>query len=97
MKLILTEAEKKAKTWLELDDESVGKMVKATAFNIAEYSEDKKIFFMSAALVLCGIVVDDGNIGTMSITLDNLTRKNKSVGNWKVTVEKVGKQKESKS
>lgn len=32
MELILTEAEREANTWLELDNETVGKVIKALAF-----------------------------------------------------------------
>ena len=50
MRLILTEAEKKAATWAELDDASLGKFVKAMMFHTKLASDEQgKILLMSAA------------------------------------------------
>lgn len=88
MKLILTEAEKKAKIWLELDDESVGKMVKATAFKIKEHdTEDDKIAFWSAALILCGQAAE-ANADSYTTTMEGLTIHGKSFGTWEITIKK---------
>lgn len=89
MELILTEAEKKAATWLELDDESVGKLVKATALKIAEKGgEEGKIWSWSAALILCSMA-SDSNCDTFTQTIEGLTSKGKSCGDWEIRIRKV--------
>lgn len=89
MELILTEAEKKANTWLELDDDSVGKLVKATALNMKSVdTEWKRVGYWSAALMLCSLAAE-ANADTFSQELDNLTIKDKSFGKWKVTIQRV--------
>ena len=89
MKLILTEAEKKANTWLELDDESVGKVVKATALKMKDIAtEQQKIYHLAAAMVLVGSAIET-NANRLTNTLENLTIKGEKQGDWKVTIEKI--------
>lgn len=88
MKVILTEAEKKAATWLELDDESVGKLVKATAFKLAERDEKIQILTWSAALVLCSAAAKV-NAETFKQTVEGLTIEGKNFGTWEITIKKV--------
>ena len=89
MELILTEAEKKANTWLELDDESVGKVVKSVALKLAQYSEETaKIALFSAAILIIG-KVNDTNAETFTQTIEGLTAKGQSIGNWNLTVKKL--------
>jgi hypothetical protein len=88
MELILTEAEKKAATWLELDDESVGKLVKASALKIIDNdNEQGRVAFWSAAIILCSMAAE-ANAETFKQTLDNLTIKGKSFGKWELTIKK---------
>jgi hypothetical protein len=57
--LILTEAEKSALTWMELDDATLGKVVKKTALSLKEHSEEQqKIWWFAAAMLLCGMAED---------------------------------------
>ena len=89
MKLILTEAEKKAATWLELDDDSVGKFVKANATHFYnKATEGEKIFLMAAAMALCSAAAK-ANADTLKQTIEGLTVKGKPFGNWIVTIQKV--------
>lgn len=88
MELILTESEKAAATWLELDDESVGKLVKATMFKIKQFSdESEKIYLWSAALMLCSAVAET-NAGKYEQTIEGLTVHDKPYGNWKLIITK---------
>src|SRR5699024_11084157 len=57
--LILTEAEKAATTWLELDDATIGKLVKKQALAIMDKSvEMEQITSTSAVMLLCGFAAD---------------------------------------
>jgi transcription elongation factor Elf1 len=87
--LILTEKEKKLATWLELDDESLGKFVKANILQVLTRSkEDLAVFTLSCATALCAIA-NEANAGKLELTLDNLKNKTNTFGNWKVTVKKM--------
>jgi hypothetical protein len=89
MKLILTEAEKKAAKWADLDNESLGKVVKATMFVLKKASdEQKQLWFISAAIMMCSAAVD-ANADTYKQTIEGLTIEGKSFGNWKVTIQRV--------
>jgi len=87
MELILTDAEKKAATWTELDDKSLGKVVKAMMFNIKNTCEEQdKLFHLSAAIILCSIAAE-ANADKMTHTVEGLTIKGQPFGNWKVTIK----------
>lgn len=89
--LILTETEKKTKSWLDLDDESLGKLVKAMLFKIKDTCEqEKKIFTLSAAIALC-VIAHETNADNMKLTIENITSKGKGIGDWKVTIKRITK------
>ena len=89
MKLILTDVEKKANTWLELDNESIGTIVKSTALMIKETSTGmNKIYHMSAAMILIDAAIEI-NAERLTETIEGLTIKGVNKGNWKVIIEKV--------
>jgi hypothetical protein len=89
MKLILTEEEKKAATWAELDDVSLGKVVKAYIFEMkAHCNEEGKIFVLSAAMALC-VAAAEANADKFTQTIEGLTTKGKSLGNWRVTIRRM--------
>lgn len=87
-KLILTEAEKKAATWEELDDDALGKVVKANMFKLQNWAKEQdRIFFMTAAIILCSMA-HEANADTFTQEINNLTSKGKPCGNWKVTIKR---------
>ena len=87
--LILTEAEQKAAAWAELDDEALGKVVKASMFKLKELGDEQgKLYFMSAAIILCSAAAET-NADKMTQTLENLTSSGKSLGSWKIVVSKI--------
>jgi len=90
MELILTEEEKQAATWAELDDESVGKVVKAMMFKVKEFGdENNRLFTLSAAIALCSLVAAT-NADRFTTTLENLTHKGQPLGDWKINIHKLG-------
>jgi hypothetical protein len=90
MKVILTEKEKEAATWFELDDETVGKLVKSTALHIKGLDDEQgKVGFWSAALILCSAAAE-ANADTFKQTMDGLTIKGKDFGTWEITIKRIG-------
>jgi cyanate lyase len=88
MKLILTKAEKKA-TWAELDDGSLGKVVKAAMFQIKQEAEKQdKVSLLSAALLLCSMAFET-NADKLTQTIEGLTIKGEPFGNWRVVISKT--------
>ncbi len=89
MELILTDKEKQAATWLELDDESVGRLVKVTMLGIVETSNEQgKLYFWAAALMICSAAAQ-ANADTFKQTIDGLTIKGKKFGDWELRVKKI--------
>lgn len=89
MELILTDAEKKSATWLELDNESIGKLVKASALKIREHDTQYDILACySASIILCSMAAD-ANADTFSTEIDNLTIRGESFGKWQITIKKL--------
>jgi hypothetical protein len=90
MELILTEQEKKTASWLDLDDESLGKFVKANICKVKELKSDIGIFLMSLATAFCAIA-HETNADTFSIEVNGLKNKTNDLGNWKVTAKRLSK------
>ena len=82
--LVLTEAEKAAATWAELDDEALGRVVKAEMFRLKELADyDHKLIALAAATMLCSIAAE-ANADKLAVTLEGLRREDKSLGDWEV-------------
>lgn len=87
--LILTDEEQAAATWFELDDATVGKIVKKTALGLLDHSNEQgRVWWFAAALLLCGMA-DDANADTFSQEVNNFTNGDDDRGNWRVTVERI--------
>lgn len=93
--LILTDEEKAAISWLDMDDDTLGKLCRKACLVIMkkEKSEDdpddrKPVWAASAGMLLCG-VADDANATTATFQFNGLTNSDKERGNWRVTVEKL--------
>ena len=88
-KLILTKKEEEAATWCELDDESLGKVIKSMMFKITQVSEEQgKLNLLSAAMMLCSATAE-ANADTANFTVEGLKNKANDFGNWKVIIERV--------
>ena len=91
MELILTDAEKAASTWVELDDAALGKAVKAMMCQIKITSdEQEKLMLFSASIILCSVAVE-ANADKLVQTIEGLTIKGQPFCNWKVTIKKQTK------
>ena len=90
--LIVTEAEKAAVSFLDWDDEALGKAVKEVALMLGKHCEDlegfKKILPVSAAMVLASTAIDH-NAGELSLTIGAFSHAGEDHGDWEVTVKKL--------
>ena len=87
--LILTEEEKAASTWLELPDETVGKLVKKIVADMPRLAkETDKITTTAILLMLVGYNHDHNNSREV-YTLEGTLNKDIPTGYWRITVEKI--------
>lgn len=90
-KLILTDAEKAANSWLDLDDANLGKVLKATALKLKAHANDQsRLWFVSAAMLLCSMA-DDSNADRFSQTIKGFSNHGKLAGDWRVIVRRIAK------
>lgn len=90
--LILTDEEKAAATWLELPDETVGKLVKKIAADMPRLAkETDKITSVAILLMLAGFSKEANSTKT-TYTLNGTTNKDTPTGDWRITVENINPQ-----
>ena len=90
-KLILTKKERKAATWCELEDESLGRVIKSMMFTIKQSSEEReRLPFLSAAIMLCSATAET-NPDTATVTVEGMKNKTNDFGNWKVIIKRLTK------
>lgn len=87
--LILTDEERAKHSWLDLDDATIGKVVKRSALAL-EAAADKKqrLSFMTCAFMLCNLA-HDSNAEHMTLSVSTLLFGDEQRGDWRVTIEKV--------
>ena len=86
--LILTE-EEKGTLWSDLDDATLGKVVKKHISALTSASEQlERSTVVAAAIWMCAYVAENKKVG-MSIDLEGVTDRDVDIGNWKVVIEKV--------
>lgn len=88
--LILSDEDKAAARWLQMSDESVGRLVKYTQLVfLREDEEHERVWTWSAALLLCGIA-HEARAGDMTLKIDGITLENGAVpiGDWEVVVRR---------
>lgn len=94
-KLILTEAEKAAHSWLDLDDASLGKLVKASAVMIADNDDNRKNVYAVTCAIMLASLAHQANADNLTIDCNGVTRKGEKIGNWKVTAQCIDTSEES--
>lgn len=91
--LIITDAERATKTYLEWDDASIGRAVKKLATTVADDNGLKSIEWFAAALLLVNFAVEanaeHSEHEIKGVTLDNGER---AVGDWIVRLDRVDKE-----
>jgi len=87
--LILTDEEKAAATWLELDNATIGKLVKKTALGLQAHSgEQGQVWWFSAAMLLIGMA-SDSNADRFTQEIRGFTREGVPCGDWRVSVDRI--------
>jgi len=86
--LVLTEEEKEGRSYLDWDNESLGKYVKKKAIDLEDYYGEK-VSEQEAAVVtlLSRIVESDSDMAMMEV--EGVTINGDDIGHWRITVEKV--------
>ena len=89
--LILTDEEKAAALWSDLDDAALGKLVKKKVAFLTSAAEqlDRVTTFAAALLLCCGAA--EQNAKELVIDLDGVTQAGREFGDWKVVVTKLQK------
>ena len=86
--LILTEEEKNSPLWSDLDDESLGKLVKAQILNISTASRQAKRITIISTVTMLACMVAETNADNASFEVENVRNKTNDFGNWKITVKR---------
>lgn len=86
--LSTTEEEESSNSYLNWDDEGLGKLVKKKALELEDYLGDDTIDREAALIVLLSEVAEkDTDIGVMEVK--GVRADGKSIGDWRITFERV--------
>lgn len=87
--LLLTDEEKEAATWFELDDAVLGKVVKRTAAGLIGHSRElDRVWWFAAAMLLCGMAHDQ-NAQKVVQSIEGFEEEGVPLGDWEVIVQRV--------
>ena len=86
--LILTEEEKRTPLWTDMDDATLGKLLRKEIYFLYKASEQiERTIIVAAGLLLCGSVAEN-NAAEMELNFDGLTERDGSIGDWTVIVKR---------
>lgn len=92
--LILTSDEKATNKWLELDDATLGKLVKYTAMTALQaYSEESAIRLNAALIMLLGTVAESKE-QSLQLKVNGLVYKGDHHGDWDLTISPISRSNE---
>lgn len=87
--LILTDEEKAAALWSDLDDAALGKLVKRKIALITDVAAQlDQVTTFSAAIMLC-LAAHEANTTEVAFELDGLSRGEIKIGDWRVVAMKM--------
>lgn len=89
-KLILTDEEKAAATWFELDDAALGMFLKKVGTYLLPQDERDKSIVLASALFLINIA-NESNSTDMNVNLDGCSNGLLEIGDWSISVKRVDK------
>jgi hypothetical protein len=92
-KLELTKQEKAAISWLDLDDDALGKLVRRTCLELPKLmakgeTEMGKIWVTSCAILMCNMAAD-ANATEANFDLKGITLADKERGDWQITIKRI--------
>jgi hypothetical protein len=87
--LILTDKEKAAALWSDLDDAALGKLVKKKIAFLTSAAEqlDRVTMWAAAMLICCNAA--EMNAGTAEFDMEGLTQGGRDFGDWRVVATKI--------
>ena len=89
--LILTEEEKNAEYWADLDDEALGRVVKKMLLQIREmrkeYYDEGNALRWSCAVIMMGVDAMECNADSSRMVVDGLTYQNIPIGTGSYEIE----------
>lgn len=87
-KLILTEQEKAAKTYLDWSDEALGKALRSLALELGDDCGENTLKLQGAAFFLIGRARQIGAT-RLKLSLENVTHEGERKGDWQVLVRRT--------
>lgn len=90
MEITLTEAEKAAASWLDWDDETVGKAVRGLAYIAIGEEPNRFLQRCAMALLLCA-AAREFNSETTVITMNGVTLSEEPLGHYRITIQRQDK------
>ena len=87
--LILTDEEKAAALWSDLDDAALGKLVKKKIALITDAAAQlDRVTTVAAGMLLCCAASEQG-ASEIALEIDGLTQAGREFGNWKIVAIKT--------
>lgn len=87
--LILTEEEKAAALWSDLDDAALGKLVKRKIALITDVAKQlDQVTTFSAAVMLC-LAAHEASAKEVAFEIDGLAKGEISIGDWRVVAVRM--------
>lgn len=87
--LILTEEEKAAALWSDLDDAALGKLVKKKIALLTDAAAQlDRVTTFAAAMLLC-CAASEQNASEIALEIDGLNQAGREFGDWKVVAVKM--------
>lgn len=82
--LLMSDEEKAAALWTDLDDESLGKLLRKTLTSLTTAAEQQdRLFAYAAGLLICCNAAE-ANANELRMTLDGVTQAGREFGDWTV-------------
>lgn len=89
--LILTDAEKAAALWSDLDDEALGKLVrKKISFLTNAADQMDRVVHIAAAMLICGVAVEQ-KASQLCMEIEGFTIDGVDCGEWSVVAKKASR------
>ena len=89
VELVLTEEEKAAPLWSDLDDVVLGKLVRKHIDFLTDASAQlDHTTELAGAMVLCNRAVEE-HVDSMTLELEGLTQDGRDFGDWKIVVTRI--------
>lgn len=88
-KLVLTEEEKEERSYLNWDDETLGKAVKKKAIEFEDYYGEQATEREAALVSLISKVIEEHQNDLVMMEVGGIRKNGEDLGKWRITFEKV--------